>query len=502
MVSALDRWRTVLPAGRVRTAPVELARAATATFGWPRRVTAILAPDAPEQVREILRIAQVTRHAVYPCSRGCNWGLGSRLPAADDCALLDLSGMNRILDHDAELGTLTVEPGVHFAQASAFLRARQSRFYCSVTGGPAYGSLIGNALERGGGDGPLGDRAAHMAALEVMLAGGEVIHTGFDRYARAGTARLSRTGVGPSLTELMAQSNFGVVTRATIWLAQRPATWRLAIATVASTATLGPALDAVRELIQSQVLYANAVTLWNSYKMRARDGQFPWDQAPRLPLDIGATEGAEPWYVSVTVEGASERIVEALLAEVQRLLAPCSLSVEVLRDSELSAAERAPLEPGVPTGANVFSAYWRKKGALPALEDLDPDRDRCGVIWLCPSLPLLGATAAPVLAEVERRIRQHGLEPNIGLNPVSPRLLDVYVALMFDLELPGEDERAMACHHSVMRWLIEQGHLPYRLGVQSFGMLPRPADDSAAVMARLKRAFDPLDIVAPGRYAA
>jgi hypothetical protein len=92
-----------------------------------------------------------------------------------------------------------------------------------VTGGPAYGSLIGNALERGGGDGPLGERGAHMTALELVLAGGEVVHTGFDRFAGASTARLSRTGVGPSLSGLIAQSNFGVVTRATFWLARRPA---------------------------------------------------------------------------------------------------------------------------------------------------------------------------------------------------------------------------------------------------------------------------------------
>jgi 4-cresol dehydrogenase (hydroxylating) len=501
MLTALDGWRAALPTGRVRTAPAELQRAAGATFGWPRRISAILVPEDTAQVRAILRVAAATRHAVYPISRGCNWGLGSKLPTADDCALVDLSAMNRILDHDAELGTLTVQPGVHFAQAAAFLTQQRSDFFCSVTGGPAYGSLVGNALERGGGDGPLGDRAAHMAALEVVLAGGELIHTGFDRFARASTARLSRTGVGPSLTELMAQSNFGIVTRATIWLARRPATWRLLNASVAGTATLAPAIDALRGLIQGQVLYPHGVTVWNSYKLAARESQFPWAGTPRPPLDIAATQGSAPWYVSAAVEGASTAIVEALLAETRQRLAPCTQGIEVLVDSELPAAERAPLEPGNPTGMNVFSAYWRKKSPPPVLEDIDPDRDRCGVIWLCPSLPLLGRLAAPVIAEIERRVLAHGLEPNIGLNPVSPRLLEVYVALMFDRDVAGEDERAMACHHALMQWLIDAGHLPYRLGVQSFGMLPRPADDSAAVMQRLKQAFDPHDVVAPGRYA-
>jgi len=502
MQSALSQWRAALPASAVQTHSDALRAATACTFDCARRVTAILLPDNLAQVKDILRIAASTRHAVYPFGRGSNWGLGSRLPATDDCALVDLSAMNRILDYDAELGTLTVEPGVHFAQAAAFLKQQNSPFYCSVTGGPAYGSLIGNALDRGGGDGPCGEREAHMTALELVLAGGEVIHTGFDRFAHASTARLSRTGVGPSLTGLIAQSNFGVVTRATIWLARRPAASHLVNATVASTAQLAPAVDALRLLLQSQVLYPHGSTIWNSYKLAARDGRFPWASTPQLPLDLMATEGAEPWILSTAVDGASTAIADALLAQVRQVLAPHVQDFTVVDVAALPAAERALLEPGNPVGQNVFSAYWRKKTALPALEDTDPDRDRCGVIWVCPSLPLDGKTIAPVIAGIEQRMRAHGLEPNLGLNPISPRLFEVYAALVYDRDVAGEDARAMACHDALMRWLLSEGHLPYRLGVQSFGMLPAAIDDSRAVMRRVKHAFDPHNVVAPGRYAA
>ncbi len=44
---------------------------------------------------------------------------------------------------------------------------------------------------------------------ELVQAGGEIVHTGFDRFAGASTARLSRTGVGPSLSGLIAPSNYG-----------------------------------------------------------------------------------------------------------------------------------------------------------------------------------------------------------------------------------------------------------------------------------------------------
>jgi len=71
-----------------------------------------------------------------------------------------------------------------------------------------------------------------------------------------------------------------------------------------------------------------------------------------------------------------------------------------------------------------------------------------------------------------------------------------------DRDLPGEDERAMACHDELLSELIAAGYPPYRLGVQSIHSLPAPTDDSIALIERLKLALDPNDILAPGRYDA
>ena len=50
-------------------------------------------------------------------------------------------------------------------------------------------------------------------------------------------------------------------------------------------------------------------------------------------------------------------------------------------------------------------------------------------------------------------------------------------------------------------WLmLKDGFMPYRLGVQAMDSLPRPNDDSGAMFSVLKRALDPNDILAPGRY--
>lgn len=96
MTSALAQWRAVLPPHCVRTSPEALKAALACTFASPHRAIALLMPETLGQVKAIMAIAAATRQAVYPYSRGCNWGLGSRVPAADGCALLDLSGMNMV----------------------------------------------------------------------------------------------------------------------------------------------------------------------------------------------------------------------------------------------------------------------------------------------------------------------------------------------------------------------------------------------------------------------
>jgi len=72
--------------------------------------------------------------------------------------------------------------------------------------------------------------------------------------------------------------------------------------------------------------------------------------------------------------------------------------------------------------------------------------------------------------------------------------------LVWDRDVPGEDERALACHGEIVARLSAAGYPPFRLGISTMDALPAPRDDHGAVLARLKQALDPNDILAPGRY--
>jgi len=147
--AARAEWTRVLGSEHVIADNARLRAAQTATFGTTQTVPAILRPENRDQVRECLKIAARYRTPVYALSSGMNWGYGSRVPAGDRCAILDLGRMNRILDFSEELAYVTVEPGVTQQQLYEFLRERGSKLWIDATGASPGCSLIGNTVERG-----------------------------------------------------------------------------------------------------------------------------------------------------------------------------------------------------------------------------------------------------------------------------------------------------------------------------------------------------------------
>ena len=497
--TALEAWRSIVGADNVNNSGDSLEQAQRATFASNQGALAIVRPQSSAQVQDCVRIAASHRVPLYPVSRGRNWGLGSRVPARAGCVLLDLGRLDRIIEFDDKLGYLTVEPGVTFQQGSEFLRARAARHYLSTIGGAKDASLLANALERGDGSGPCGDRAAFIAGLEVVLPDGEVLHTGFERFGEASCAKLNRFGVGPSLDGLFTQSNLGIVTRATIWLARRPAVQRHFTCTAGGPPALEQTLDTAQDLMARGILAAGGLTVWNVYKFLAREGRYPWRlTAGRTPLSMSERGLAEPWFFAGTIDADSDAHAAASLATVEPALTAVATRFEILDADMRSAEASAQLEPGTPFDGNLRTAYWRKRGEIPA--NMDLDRDSCGVIWLCPCFPFDGAPIAAAMAQVHEIGLDHGFEAHVGLSPTSQRTMNGYVSLMYDREVVGQDEQAMACHDALMRALIALGHYPYRLGIQSMDALPPARGAYDPFINGIRRVLDPHGIIAPGRY--
>lgn len=525
LAAARREWAAVVGPEHVVTDAAALKAAATTTFSTAQSVPVIVRPADLHQVRECLRIAQRHRVAVYPVSGGKNWGYGSRVPATDGNAVLDLGRMNRILDFSEELAYVTVEPGVTQQQLYDFLQAQGSRVWMDATGSSGRCSLIGNVMERGFGHTPYGDHFAHVCGLQVVLAGGEVLETGFSRFPGATTAPVYRWGLGPSLDGVFSQSNFGVVTRMTIWLMPAPEHFEAFFFRCDEEDDLAGVIDAMRPLRLNGTL-RSASHIGNDYKVLNGIQQYPWDETggrtPLMPeqmkplrkrLRFGAWNGSGGLYgTRAQVKEARRLLREALRGRVARL--------EFLDDRKLQLAQRfagvyrmmtgwdltaalALVRPvyglmrGVPTEHPMASAYWRKRTRPPA--DPDPDRDGCGLLWCAPVAPLEGRHALRMAGLSTDVLLAHGFEPMLSLTTVTERALTGVVSICYDRDVPGEDERARRCYDELLRTLTQNGYYSYRLGIQSADEMRREASH-AAVLDALKRALDPHGILAPGRY--
>lgn len=522
--AAINAWRKAIGDDNVLTDQCDLDAVSKATFATSQKIPAVIRPLTTAEVQACVKIANQFRVAVYPISKGKNWGYGSKVPVSDGNVVMDLGRMNTIEDYNVGLAHVSVGPGVTQGQISDFLLEQGGELFMSISGGPRDSSLIGNTLERGIAKAVYGDRIAHIAGMEVVLPTGEVIRTGHSRYPESPLGPVSEWGVGPAINGLFSQSNLGIVTRITFWLAPVPAHFQTIFFSVSDDQKAADVIDELRKLrLQGMAL---PVGLWNDYRMLATRSRYPWGladgetplpqaafEAEKKRLNIARWNGWGALYNQTREQALADRkiITKALAGKVDKLL--------ILDDRRVKWIERLPRLFNFITGAEpdvmirlhressfkgftedefVAMAYWRKKCEIPV--EKDADRDGCGTIWTYPSLPFQGSHMARLVNITEKICLRHGFEPKIALLCVTARKINVAINPIYDRSVPGEDERAMACHRELISELHKAGYLSSRLGIQSMDSLPVSDDDYGHFMKTLKKALDPNDILSPGRY--
>lgn len=179
-----------------------------------------VAPANAGEVQAIVRIANQYKVPLWPISRGKNFGYGGSAPVMAGSVVLDMTRMKNI-EVDQENGTVLVEPGVGFFDLYDYLQENNIPLWLSVPGN-SWGSVAGNALDRGVGYTSYGDHAAQICGLEVVLPDGDMVRTGMGALDGSKAWNLHHYGFGPSWDGMFCQSNFGVVTKLGMWLMPEP----------------------------------------------------------------------------------------------------------------------------------------------------------------------------------------------------------------------------------------------------------------------------------------
>ena len=534
---ALVKWRQLLGDEYVITDSEPLELASTTTFATSAAVTAIVKP-ARNQVAAVVAIAAEFNIALYTISSGKNWGYGSRVPSIQHAVLLDLGRLNEISGYDPEHHLITVGAGVTQRQLADFLLAQGGMDWMDCTGSHPDCSIVGNTVERGFGHTPYGEHANFIGAMEVLLADGRIIKTGFGRFDGAKASGMYKWGLGPALDQLFLQSNLGIVLSMTIWLMPKPEKFVAFYLSASNETALEQIVQALVPLKRSGVI-TSLPHIANAYRVLGGMQQYPWPfvekRSVQFPLPGDITEQLKKqwqvgtWNLSGALYGTKEQVANAK-KQVRKSLRRVKgarlnfISDELLRFIEIFQKPIAfvtrmdlpgmlkVLRPvhnmmkGQPSAQFLTSSYWRMKTAPNGRFDMD--KDNVGLIWSAFVAPADAKNARQLMDIVDTVLPEFGFEPAVTLTLLNERCIDAVVSISFDRTASAPDgqswdELALQCRDKLYQSMFSCGFYPYRTDVSKMAEMVHCGDPQyLQVLADLKHALDPHGILAPGRYIA
>lgn len=534
---AVDEIRRVVGEEHIAAEGPNLERIAKATIPDPKRPSAIVRPGSVDEIAAIVGIAQRLQVPLWPVSQGRNWGYGSATPVLANTVVVHLGRLNRILEINEELAYAVIEPGVTYRQLRAHLDTHHPGLWCDSTDGPPEGSVIGNALDRGLGVTHYADHFGTLCGLEVVLPNGHMVRTGGGPEG-CKTWNTHKWGVGPYLEGLFSQSNFGIVTKAGVWLLPKPEAFCSFTFDLARVEDLPRLVDALRDLSLRGVIQS-AFHLINEVVALSVLTQYPagvLDRYSCLPDDVRAEMcrrfGVAAWNLGGGLQGTAGA-VRATKRELRRRLGPLgkltflddravSLVAGLNRWAERSRAGRSALSlasrmvgkspemlaaapyihsvlKGIPSDYFVRHAYFKARKPKPDIAD--PDRDDVGLIWFAPIAPMTGRDVSEVVAICGPLFEKHEFDFYAALLMQNSRSMIVLMSIFFRKDREDESDRARRLYAELGTATRAAGYQTYRMSVLGMGAEHEEgAGDWVEALRAMKGALDPNRVLAPGKY--
>ncbi len=449
-----------------------------------------VAPGSVDEVQAILKVANTYKLPLWPISTGHNMGYGMATPASTGQMILDLKRMNRILDFDAELGTVLVEPGVTYQQLNDYIEENDLPYWLDVpTVGPIV-SMVGNTLERGVGYTPYGDHFFMQCGMEVCLADGTLLKTGMGSARNSNTWQAFKWGYGPYLDGLFTQSNFGVVTKLGMWLMPRPPVYKPFVVRSANLEDVAKITDTIRPFRMNNLIPNGVLIMGALYQLamfyRRND---IWQEDTPIPdsvlSDFANKNDLGMWNTYFALYGTDE-----IIAATEPILRGAfeATGAEVLTDDQMNGnpwfEHHKTLMRGGMTLEEIGLVRWRGQG---------------GAVAFAPVAPAKGAETYGQTALAKEIMEKWNFD-YAPAYAVGGRELHHIIFLMFDKGSDEEAVRAEKCMEEMVTRFGEKGWCAYRSSVSTMDLVAQQyGEANRDVNARLKDALDPNHIIAPGK---
>ncbi|MCS7470827.1 FAD-binding oxidoreductase [Stieleria sp. ICT_E10.1] len=490
-------------------------------------------PGTAEEVAEIFKLANDHKVPVWPVSQGKNWGYGSKSACYPGGITMILSRMNRIHEVNEDLCYAVIEPGVTYGQLNDHLKANHPSLWADSSGSTKDASVVGNALDRGRGVTPYADHFGALCGMEVVLPNGELLRTGTGPSETFPAWNVYKWGTGPYIDGLFSQSNLGTVVKSGIWLMPAPEKYDFFVFEyTADSSRFAEFLDTFRKLI-FQGAIKSYPHLANDFAMLCIVDQYPNDLLHpgqrHLSSDAMAEWkkrlGVSDWTFGCGMYGSKQEVkLHKKIAKKElgkfgevvfvggcekdtrkgRLMLKAARMALRLKGKTVKLLEGLPyairLFQGIPTDYFCRQVYFKSHAEKPAMGDVEPARDGCGFVWIGPVVPFTSEHLIGFLDEVRPLYDLYEFDFFVELIIESPRSVICLLGFFYDKQDEKESERATQLYNALRELSHERGYPPYRASSVSS---PKALDCNPTLKSTLhdiKRAVDPNNILAPGRY--
>lgn len=450
---------------------------------------AAVVPQSVEQVQALVRLANEHGIPLWPICRGKNFGYGGAAPVQAGSVILDMSRMNRILEVNTELAYCMLEPGVGFFDLHAHLTANNIPLWLSIPGN-GWGSVMGNALERGFSRTPYGEHANSICGLEVVLPNGELVRTGTGAMSNSKSWPLFKAGFGPAWDQMFCQSNFGIVTKIGFWLMPEPLATLSMTLNLPNADDIGWLVDVLTPLRISGVIPHNvgianylgsATTTSQRHEWHAGDDALPDSVITQIleRYNIGW------WNFTITLSGHPDA------NEVHRRIIEEAFKPHTDRNFTITRWQQGQSGAG---GAPVPSVF--------ALRVVNWHGGRGAHLGFSPILPASGAEVMAQMRRTRARYAEFGCDYSSTMYVCGRHVINVNL-LLYDKDNSSLVQRTNSLFSALVEDSAAAGFGEYRTHLTYMDAVAASFDYNNQALRRLnqsvKDALDPNGILAPGK---
>ena len=408
-----------------------------------------------EEVSKVL--AYANRRAIPVVVRGSGTGLVGAAVAVAGGIMLDMTGMNHILELDADNLTVTVEPGVLLMDLAAFVEG--NGFLYPPDPGEKSATIGGNISTNAGGMRAVkyGVTRDYVRGLTVVMPNGEIMELG---------GKMVKNSSGYSLLNLVigSEGTLCVITKAILKLVPLP---RYSVSLLVPFPSMDAALDVVPVIIRAGALpvaieYFSRETILLAEEYLGR--RFPDKNSPA--------------YLLLTFDGTGEQEVE----QHYRLIADTLLELGAEDVLIVDTDERK-------------KSVWTPRGAfLEAIKASTTEMDECDVVVPRVHVADFIQYTHALAKEMDIRIPSFGHAGDGNLH--------VYIC-RDDLEEPVWKEKCAVALDRMYSKAREMGGAvsgEHGIGWAKKGYLKTSLGDAQIrIMNEIKHVFDPENILNPSK---